>query len=752
MDFYDSIYQYDLEVQNKIEERINLFIKSINLLKNESIIKHPNIKDSKYRHINNLIDEINTSNKFKQKLILNQKRNLLLRMNNKNKINSKYYIYAKDMNQDNKKMDIIEIENTNNQREFTIESKIEEQPNLELEKCFNQRKINYDKNDEIEKEILKNDENKFNIIKSDINKIVCDLIKQNVKNAYNHKINEIFANNAIGSKTINLNIKNNNYIKIDLPKKDFYFRETKEGKENKKIHNNHSSDKKANLKNFFYDNKKKNLKKELRNSVTNNNPNHLKIKIYKNDILNFNNLNNNNINNLLIINNKVKNTRNDNNMNMNNIHSKRVEMNNKITLKETLNQEKEVEMMNSGRNNNGDKNKNINKNNNDEKSNIKNAEQSHKRMIVRNIQRIQIKNIKLKNNPTGYNLTNICKKKLIDIENPEKNMKKSRPKNRQCASPGDIGLNNKKINILKFKLGKNEPFTGRKNTEKSFKKIKDEENGNNNSIILINENKAKDKYSHPMQFSSIKNKQINDEINEDISNISKSKIDNNNNCIIRNYKANINKNNNIIYNNNIVNNIASNRNSFTKDSENDNYFLVNRNNQMKKSLSKESESHSYLPWNAENTNSIINKSNNKANLADSFLNMIKQTDKKPNLDNKLTNINEYKKIIKNNNNNTNHVYNEVILQNNEIKNGYIYEQKNEDYKTKSKKINEMVNNKNNLKEKRNGGKLGYNDTIYNKEEPISYREGEKIKGRRRILSTKVHIRGVNSSKNFNNIF
>jgi hypothetical protein len=219
MDFYDSIYQYDLEVQNKIEERINLFIKSINLLKNESIIKHPNIKDSKYKHINNLIDEINTSNKFKQKLILNQKRNLLLRMNNKNKINSKYYIYAKDMNQDNKKMDIIEIENTNNQREFTIESKIEEQPNLELEKCFNQRKINYDKNDEIEKEILKNDENKINIIKSDINKIVCDLIKQNVKNAYNHKINEIFANNAIGSKTINLNIKNNNYIKIDLQKK-----------------------------------------------------------------------------------------------------------------------------------------------------------------------------------------------------------------------------------------------------------------------------------------------------------------------------------------------------------------------------------------------------------------------------------------------------------------------------------------------------------------------------------------------------
>ena len=48
-------------------------------------------------------------------------------------------------------------------------------------------------------------------------------------------------------------------------------------------------------------------------------------------------------------------------------------------------------------------------------------------------------------------------------------------------------------------------------------------------------------------------------------------------------------------------------------------------------------------------------------------------------------------------------------------------------------------------------KAGYNDTINNKDEPISHREGTKIKSKRRILSTRVHIRGVNSSKNFNNI-
>ena len=105
MDFYDSIFQYDLEVQNKLTERLNTFFKSINLLKNESLINHPNNTESKYKHIHDIINEMNSSNKFKSKLLLNQKKQLLLRMNNKNKnkLNSKYYIYAKDMNKDNQK-------------------------------------------------------------------------------------------------------------------------------------------------------------------------------------------------------------------------------------------------------------------------------------------------------------------------------------------------------------------------------------------------------------------------------------------------------------------------------------------------------------------------------------------------------------------------------------------------------------------------------------------------------------------------
>ena len=71
-------------------------------------------------------------------------------------------------------------------------------------------------------------------------------------------------------------------------------------------------------------------------------------------------------------------------------------------------------------------------------------------------------------------------------------------------------------------------------------------------------------------------------------------------------------------------------------------------------------------------------------------------------------------------------------------------------KNKNKSIY-TKNKNNNFKENKNLAMAGYNDTINNRDEPISYREGAKIKGKRRILSTRVHIRGVNSSKNFNNI-
>ena len=753
MDFYDSLLQYDLQVQNKITERINLFIKSINFLKNESLKYNPNTNDSKYNHINNLINEINSSNKLKKKLLLNQKKNLLIRMSNKTKVNSKYYIYAKDMNKDSQKIDIIEIEDDQNKRDSKIgPDHIKMKTGLEFEKCFNQKRIICNKSNDNEN--IPEEDKIYDRIKSDINKIVCDIIKQNVKNIYNKKINEKYFkknvinkernnfDNLIESKTIN-----NNYIKIDLPKKEFYFKEEKDGKENKKINNNRSSDKNNNFIHYFNESKKKAIKKELRNSVTNNNANHLKIKANKNDILSFNNLNNNNINNLLIIKNKIKNAKNDNNddnnnndnnneninNNNNNVKSKILKNENKMRQKEVFKYELE-NILNSSRKNNNNKTNDEKINN---KNNNKNAEQSHKKLIIRNIQKIQIKNIILKNNPKGYNLTNTCNKKS-ELENFLKNnLKKRKLKKRQCASPVEIGLSNKKINILKFKLGKNEPMTNRKNTEKSYKNnIKDEiNNENDNSIISIIDNKIKDIYSNAIRFNSVKKKTICENMSShDLSEIYKSKKIKNN-FLIRNFKTNINN-----YNND--NNI----NSFSKESENENYFIINRNNRIKKSLSKESGSHSNLPWNFENTNtnSIINKSNNKANIIESFLNRIKQIDKKNKMDNNLKNINEYKKINKNNN--TNYIYNDKNL---EIKTFY-NEQKFEQCQIKKPRIKNIINN-NNFKDNRNFGKIIHHDTINNRGEPISYREGDKINGKRRILSTRVHIRGINSSKNLNNI-
>ena len=510
MDFYDSLFQYDLEVQNKLTERLNLFIKSINLLRNESQLNLSNHQNSKYKHINTLIEEINSSNKFKNKLLLNQKRNLLFKMNNKNKINSKYYIYAKDMNQDNQKMDIIEIENGANKQPLISRVK----PQLELSKCFKQNSIEilFDNNNESQTEIgkdhnnLSEEEKELEKFKSDVNKIVCDIIKQEVKNKYINKINEIYKNKKnLNLQSLNENnegngdnshrqkIKNNNFVRINLPKNEIFFKEEKEGKENKK-NNNHSTEKNQNLLNYFNDKEKKASNKDLRNSVTNNNGKHLKIKVTKNDLLNFNNLNNKNFNNLLIINKKIKSAKENNNFQSN----KNFE-NERIKIKETIKIKPKKEDIISSINENemNSINNKIKGNNNEDNNEYKIGDisiKNNKKMIIRNIQKIQIKNIKLKNNPTGYNLTNICQKKLSDFdqnEKDEKDLKKSKLKNRQCASPGDVGLSNRKINILKFKLDRNEATPDRKNTEKLFKQRREVENFNaygkdyDNSIISI---------------------------------------------------------------------------------------------------------------------------------------------------------------------------------------------------------------------------------------------------------------------------
>ena len=757
MDFYDSIFQYDLEIENKITKRLNNFLKFINLLKNENPLNISNTGEMKYNHITDILEEIKNSTKFKSKLFINKKKNLLLRMNNKTKVNSKYYIYAKNMSQNNHKMDIIEVKNNLSKKEESLESNdLKREKDNNIIKIFNQKNILLNG---------QNDENKNNeMFKSDVNKIVCDMIKQNVKNIYKRKINDIISKNktinnnnkekSIDNSDLSINknkeIKNNNYIKIDISKKE-------EKEKERKIHSNHSSEK-NNFMKYLMESKKNTMNKDLRNSVTNNNGTNLKIKVCSDMLLNFNNLNNGNtLNNLLIVNKKVKSVKNDNyNHNM------------KIKKRNKENEEqKDIMDYTHKKNVNMLSNNNINKSKIseiEEENDIKLGDQTHKKIAVRNMQRIHIKNVKLKNNQTGtgYNLTNFRKKQISDLDNININSnnknytKKNKQKNINFASPSDFIIDGKKLNMLKFKLGKNYVSPNRKITEKSIKRNNDMDNSidKENSIISLFDNKTKDNFSNGIKFNSVRKKKLSDEMScNELSQILKAKKNNNeNNFPIRNYKTNFNLNNiniNYINNaNNLNNNISNNNNNivpYRKESEVESYMMNNRNNLMKKSLSKEPGSQSQFPWNFSNsnTNTIMNKSNNKGNVGKTYLNQILQAEKKNNSNinmnnNFENNLRNEKKI----NINKNNIYKDIAIKNKKgIDIQYIYEQKQE----KSAKNRKLRNNLNNF-----GKNDGYHDTIDNKGEPSSYR-GVKIKGKKRILSTRVHIRGIKSSKNFNDV-
>ena len=750
MDFYDSIFQYDLEIENKITKRLDKFLKLINTLKNENPLNISHTGDFKYNHITNIFEEIKSSTKFKNKLFANKKKNLLLRMNNKTKVNSKYYIYAKNMNQNNCKMDIIEVKHNLLKKDDSLSSSSD---NDQKEKIcnfcetFNQKNIlicNTEQEEQIEKEDLK-------VLKSDTIKIICDMIKQDVKNIYKKKLNEIIIKNQNmnnkdkDSIEISFNkskeIKNNNYVKIDLAKKE---------EKERKLHSNHSSEK-NNFMKYLLNNKKNQVNKDLRNSATNNNGNNLKIKVCNDIILNLNNLNNGNtLNNLLIVNKKVKSVKNDNYN-----HNMKIKKRNQEEKKDIMDYTHKNSFFSINNNNNN--NLNISKNTErGEDNGGKVYDQTLKKLPVRNMQRIHIKNVKLKENQTGYNLTNFRKKQISNLENininNNKNFpKKNKQKNMNFASPSDFIIDGQTINKLKFKLGKNYISPNRKITEKSMRRNKNLENSKekDNSSISLFDNKTKDNLTNEIKFNSVRKKKISDKMNvNERSQFSREQdiIENinDNNFLIRNYKTNFNLNNiniNNINNGNeisIKHNIDNNKINFPrKESEIDNYFIINRNIKVKNSLSKEAGSQPQLPWgfSNSNTNTIMNKSNNKGNIGNIYLNHIVQAEKKNN-----SNYNFEKNLKNEISLNKNNIYKDIIIKNKKGLNyQYFYEQKQE----KSAKNRKLRNNfrKND----------GYHDTIDKKGGEKSNYKGAKIKGKKRILSTRVHIHGIKSSKNFNDI-
>ena len=96
-----------------------------------------------------------------------------------------------------------------------------------------------------------------------------------------------------------------------------------------------------------------------------------------------------------------------------------------------------------------------------------------------------------------------------------------------------------------------------------------------------------------------------------------------------------------------------------------------------------------MPCNLEDTNAKLNKSNKKYNMIESYLNQVLQIDNKNNFDNTLKNVDEYKKKIKKNSD-TNYIYNENMLPNNDNTKNFIVEQKNEGVKIRDK-INKNKN-------------------------------------------------------------
>ena len=335
------------------------------------------------------------------------------------------------------------------------------------------------------------------------------MIKQDVKNIYKKKLNEIIIKNQNmnnkdkDSIEISFNkskeIKNNNYVKIDLAKKE---------EKERKLHSNHSSEK-NNFMKYLLNNKKNQVNKDLRNSATNNNGNNLKIKVCNDIILNLNNLNNGNtLNNLLIVNKKVKSVKNDNYN-----HNMKIKKRNQEEKKDIMDYTHKNSFFSINNNNN---NLNISKNTErGEDNGGKVYDQTLKKLPVRNMQRIHIKNVKLKENQTGYNLTNFRKKQISNLENininNNKNFpKKNKQKNMNFASPSDFIIDGQTINKLKFKLGKNYISPNRKITEKSMRRNKNLENSKekDNSSISLFDNKTKDNLTNEIKFNSVRKKKI----------------------------------------------------------------------------------------------------------------------------------------------------------------------------------------------------------------------------------------------------
>ena len=505
MDFYESLYKYDLEIQDKISSRINTFLQNINNSKDQ-IVEYRNSANNNSNfsnNINQLIYEINQSNAFKS--IIKNTHKKIIKNNNKQKPINKDFIYAKDISECNESY-ITENNNKNNFNQKFVKQLISD-------------KNNYNKN-----------------LISDINKIICDSIIQNVKKKFQIEINNKIFNsydtssnynsfhdrccsenpsNKIQNETDkinnitayqyiqNTNSNNNNYMRfkkklnINVNLRDNFTKSP--------INNNKLSPKSPLMRNLINITRsnikiktkttKNNNSKEKNNNLSNFSRSLLRLKEYDTS--------NVVINNEILINNNQE--LNNNNNNCNNNYNLKLNRHS-IKFNELKKRNKEIQIQINNKNaytNKYQKVFPVNKNNYiDEFKNKK---------VFDHGQKILIKNIKL-NNPINPNTNreqtqtykNMNFKKPLLFQQIGKNNNNNNntdntniifdnPKSKRhiCVSPDKININ-KNNNLIKLKIGSNDDLNIDIDSEIS-------------NLILIGENSERSKYKKDL-FTYCKDK------------------------------------------------------------------------------------------------------------------------------------------------------------------------------------------------------------------------------------------------------
>ena len=455
MDFYESLYKYDLEIQEKITARLKTFLQNISN-STDQIREYQKSANSNFNFLNNinqLISEINQSEAFKSKISNTHK--IINRNQKRQRSIKKDLIYAKDISECNENYSL-----DNNNKNY-----------------FNQKFITH----------IIPDKNSFNKkLVSDINKLICDSIIQNVKNKFLIEINnKNFSNNDASSNISSFRERccSENSTK-KIPKETNKIKNINPYQyiQNYNTNNNYTHYKnklsvqmnlRSNIAKNTDNNNKLNSESPFARNLINISENNIKIKPkttsninhnnkVKNSLSNFSgsllrlkeyNTNNVKINNEFLTNNNQELNNNNQNLQLNR-HS--------IKFNELKRRNKETQIQVNNKNAYTNKFQKIfptNKNKIDELKNLK---------IFEHGQKILIKNIKLNNPITNREQSQTYKNMYIkksllfqqignnnDSNNSDNNSDNQKSKKRICVSPGEISRN-KNINLVKFKRENND--------------------------------------------------------------------------------------------------------------------------------------------------------------------------------------------------------------------------------------------------------------------------------------------------------